>query len=61
MKKKPRYEDEENNIPEYKSDLYTIVCPMCKDSVVFINGQESKTCPFCGTIVQPKNKFKKND
>lgn len=40
------------NIEILKSEEISVICNNCKDVIIFINGQETKTCPSCGAVVQ---------
>ena len=52
--KKPKYNRE--NIEKERANTTIIICPSCQGKVVFIDGQDSKTCPSCGMIVNLKKK-----
>lgn len=54
--KKSKSKQSSETVKEEKPEIIqttakTILCPVCKNKVVFIDKQEAKSCPSCGSTI----------
>lgn len=52
MKKRKISDPSVISLEEVKLETHTVLCISCKEAIIFINGQDSKLCPSCGTSNQ---------